>query len=56
MIKKGKLFPRNLFSSLENVKITNLEKHSCQNMVAIVTASSMNNGISGDTKLIPDKF
>ena len=37
---------RKLFSALKNMKIPNLEKYAGQNMVAMVTASSMNNDMS----------
>ena len=38
MIIKGKRYCQKVFSSLENMKIPNLEKHACQNMVSMVTA------------------
>ena len=45
-LKKVKVIARKLFSSLKNMKIPNLEKHACQNMVAMVIASSVNNDMS----------
>ena len=44
--KKVKVIAIKLFSSLENMKILNLENHVCQNMVAMVTESSVNNDMS----------
>ena len=46
MIKKGKFIARKLFSSWKNMKIQNLEKHACQNVVAMFTVSSVNNDMS----------
>ena len=51
MIKKVKVIARKLFSSFKKMKIANLENHACQNMGAMVTASSLNMSFTNCSQL-----
>ena len=46
MIKKGKTYGQNSKIIFFLKKHENSKKHACQNMVAVVTASSVNNDMS----------
>ena len=47
MITKGTSYCQKvIFSSLKNMNIPNLEKRVCQNVVAVITASSVNSDMS----------